>query len=734
MDSDIEQLLSMTTQDYRKQTDTLEPIQTDLVEVFDKSALYVQLSESKKNTYNALISCKFMEHCLVESNNLEEQKWFMMLSVLAGLGIETGMKLALEFSKYYPDFDEKKTKDKFMHAADYYPTCKHIKECFQCPEACKRHNPLHLNTSRICIDRSKNIYEVRDDGLYLGTKDGNIEDMEKICSYINPLGKICLTDNTGWGRYVEIKNSRGITSKEIIRMKDLNGTAEKAKDQLSDHGLEIENASAYKKVIDFLRTFNSSKIFTEVTQIGWYNDSFILPDQVFSHSLLENEEIVFNPGKENLITVSGTSEEWKKEIGEKCAGNDLLMFLCGYALSSTLLTPCNKEGGGIHLSGPSSSSKTTSVMVAGSMFGGNDKGGFVRSWRGTSNAFEAIAANHNDMLLVLDEIGQATPDAIFELLYMFANNQGKSRLTRNILLRKGYKWIMNFLSTGEVTLEEKIKQASKHNRENRMMAGQAVRVIDLTIPSQGVFQNLHGFASPAELSEHLKRACKKYWGTPLRDFLKALFGESYQDFDNNIKYILHKADIFKTENLPENVSGQVIRVADKFGLYAASGAFAAKHGVLPWSEEEAWDAAVLWFKIYLQERKGTGDLEIENAIRNIFAYIEKYKASRFYPLDYDNRTDSNFSGYYWNEDDRVVYFFLTDEFDKLIGNANKNQLIQNLIDRSSVEMTKNGTWMRTKWVKDHSVSGIGIIIQKESDPDKKKSKHERPVIYIDSFE
>lgn len=143
MNGDIMQLLSLTKENHIEQIDNIAPIQTELVELFDKATLYTQLFENPQKIFQSLITCKFMEYCLEKSKELEEPMWFLMLSVLSGLGIDTGMKLAVDFSKYYPNFDDKQTREKFLNAAQYYPTCKHIKEHFQCPASCKRHNPEH---------------------------------------------------------------------------------------------------------------------------------------------------------------------------------------------------------------------------------------------------------------------------------------------------------------------------------------------------------------------------------------------------------------------------------------------------------------------------------------------------------------------------------------------------------------------------------------------------------------
>jgi hypothetical protein len=41
------------------------------------------------------------------------------------------------------------------------------------------------------------------------------------------------------------------------------------------------------------------------------------------------------------------------------------------------------EGGGVHFKGASSTGKSTALHVAGSVWGGGDTNGYIRSWRST---------------------------------------------------------------------------------------------------------------------------------------------------------------------------------------------------------------------------------------------------------------------------------------------------------------------------------------------------------------
>ena len=61
--------------------------------------------------------------------------------------------------------------------------------------------------------------------------------------------------------------------------------------------------------------------------------------------------------------------------------------LCA-AFAAPLLHHTRSESGGYHFVGPSSTGKSTALIVAGSVWGGGGTGGYVRSWRTTANGLE----------------------------------------------------------------------------------------------------------------------------------------------------------------------------------------------------------------------------------------------------------------------------------------------------------------------------------------------------------
>ena len=93
-------------------------------------------------------------------------------------------------------------------------------------------------------------------------------------------------------------------------------------------------------------------------------------------------------------------------------------------------------GGGIHFRSASSTGKSTALHVAGSVWGGGDATGYVRSWRATANGLEGVALNHCDTLLCLDELSQlaaAWNGLQLALSNLFWQTSGMERATAEAL-------------------------------------------------------------------------------------------------------------------------------------------------------------------------------------------------------------------------------------------------------------------------------------------------------------
>ena len=450
--------------------------------------------------------------------------------------------------------------------------------------------------------------------------------------------------NQNQGRLLEWKDDDGVSHQWAAPNRMLSGDGGEVRAKLLDEGLIIyPSQGARAKFSEYLLRVKPEKRIISLSTTGWNEGCFALPDIIFPN----DGNRVLQSDNQHLKTfkTSGTLEEWQTHIAQYAKGNSRLTFVLALAFAAPLLELTKGESGTVHIIGKSSNGKTTALRMSGSVWGGSGgENGFVKQWRTTPNALEALAESHCDCLLPLDELSQADAKSIGDSAYMIANNQGKHRMTRSAIARPIYEWRVLVLSSGEGMLDDKLEEAGK-----KAMAGMDVRFVSLPSDAgkgNGVAETLHGFPDSGAFADHLKTACTTYYGTAIRAFLPRLVKEINEDKDKVVKLIKSLQDKFAQDHLPKGADGQVRRVVGRFGLIAAAGELAINYGILPLSEGDAVSAVAVCFNSWLDLRGGIGALEETRGIAQIRGFLENHGDSRFVKIkngelseDYSNVRD-----------------------------------------------------------------------------------------------
>ena len=248
---------------------------------------------------------------------------------------------------------------------------------------------------------------------------------------------------------------------------------------------------------------------------------------------------------------------------------------------------------------------------------------YARAWRATANGLEGLASLHNDGLLILDELSQCDPKEAGEAAYLLANGQGKARAHRNGTARASLRWRLLFLSAGEESLATLIARTGR-----KANAGQEVRLADFDADAGaglGAFETLNGCDSPAALSLALKDAATRHHGVAGLVWLRAVVNDRDKLADN----ITGGVRQFVAQNTPPDAAGQVLRVAQRFGLVAVAGELATHYGVTGWVEGEATQAASRCFAAWLDSFGGAGNREDRLLLAQVRGFFETHGASRF---------------------------------------------------------------------------------------------------------
>jgi putative DNA primase/helicase len=123
---------------------------------------------------------------------------------------------------------------------------------------------------------------------------------------------------------------------------------------------------------------------------------------------------------------------------------------------------------------------------------------------------------------------------------------------------------------------------------------------------------------------------QQYYGIALREFLVQL---TKYWIDNHLDIVRKLVDQFIRGNFPDVASGQVLRVAERFGLIAAVGELTTSMGITGREQGEATVSVSSLFVRWLEERGGGHPAEITKILAHVRALLEKYGDSRFEDLD-----------------------------------------------------------------------------------------------------
>jgi hypothetical protein len=401
-----------------------------------------------------------------------------------------------------------------------------------------------------------------------------------------------------WGREVRWIDQDGHERRMAFPMQPFHVPRSPLAPNLASMGLKVVPGKE-RQLVGYLAGFHlpRSHRVRSVSQLGWLsgdleNPVFVLPDGPIGMG--QGEEIVFQPEEHCRATYSmrrrGNLDQWIASIARACIGNPFLVFSLCVGFTGPLLRFANIDSGGFHLYGASSKGKTTALQVSASIWGcGADPAAlpdsYIGRWNTTANALEATAAAHNDLLLALDEIGTCDARDVGKVIYDLFGGTGKSRLNKNATLRVHRSWRTQGLSTGEVSLRQKIEEASGRPAK----AGTLVRMLDIPI-HEGVVKDSHG-RPPGKFVNRLKSACGRFYGTAGAAFLERLVTcePDTPSLQRRIQprldhYSAHLAHVASTDGeVLESVQQRAVR---RLALVIAAGELAIEFGILPLALEE----------------------------------------------------------------------------------------------------------------------------------------------------
>jgi putative DNA primase/helicase len=448
-----------------------------------------------------------------------------------------------------------------------------------------------------------------------------------ICDKLEVLALSRSPLNGEWGSLVSFKDRDQVQHRFIIPARSFNGEGLDATGQLYENGLTIA-PKARALVLEYLQQENPAQRVRVTSKTGWHGEGdaavFVLPQGAIGDA---GEEWIYDSQQPNATNFKrkSTLEAWRDNVAALCVGNSRLVFAVSIAFAAPLRNLMDiKDLGGFHYRGQSSDGKSTALRLCGSVCGGPD---YMQRWRATDNGLEALAMQHCDAPLLLDELKQLDPKTAGEAAYMLANGSGKARSNEKGGARKAAQWRLIFLSAGEVGLSQHMLEANK-----RVHAGQEIRMADIPADAganMGIFENLHGHANGNEFAKVIAREISQHYGVAFPAFVEWVI-----DHREDVTDKLHAAiNGFDKGLLSDAASGQARRVASIFALVGAAGELASMAGMTGWQQGEAFKAAKTCFLAWLQGFGGEGSQEHRAQLAQVRLFLEQHGEGRFADLD-----------------------------------------------------------------------------------------------------
>lgn len=474
---------------------------------------------------------------------------------------------------------------------------------------------------------------ILDTGLYLikekRDEDGELKQTRTfICHSAIILGEARSLNNDNWKRVIQFHDKDNTLHRLLIPYEHFMGEAQEALKIIANHGL-MPPRQAYKKnvFINYIQDYPIEQRFRCVDRAGWHGHCFATPNKTYGSS--EDEELLFHSDNKSPYTVSGSFKEWQ-ELSQLIEPHALGVLAFSCAFSGQLVLPLGAESGGFHIYGSSTDGKSTITKASCSVWG-NPKH-ISKSWRTTDNALENEAELRNDSFLNLDELRQAVPKAVSDIVYMLTGGQGKARSSKAGKNRDAKQFSLMYTSTGEVTLEEHLRRGSIE-----LDAGLLLRFAH--IPSDvgkgyGVFDCINYGTAPQDIGNRINELASKHYGHAGIQWLEYLTQD--KDVVTEKAQILLDSFIEKHSHIK---NGQASRVLRRFALVATAGELATQAGITGWKQGRAFEAAAQCFNTWLGNLGNGENMEETKNLEHIQAFFEANGTSRFEDLTVIRQAD-----------------------------------------------------------------------------------------------
>lgn len=517
-----------------------------------------------------------------------------------------------------------------------------------------------------------------------------------------PLHVVAVTRNESqdgnYGRLLRIRNADQKELTWAMPNELLAGKPDSILEVLLSMGLDIEYRRRVQ-ICQYVASQYPKRRVIAATSTGWHTPKlFIMPKQNIGTG-----DAIFQSDSANgdEYRRGGTLEGWQSSIGAWCAGNPLLMLYVCASFGGALLFHVQRQGGGFNVVGNSSTGKTTLVLAGCSVWGHGES--FKRTWRATGNGLEGIAAQRNDTLLALDEIGEADPREIGAVIYAMANGTGKARASRSGAAKASKRWRLMLLSSGELGLSAMMAEGGKRSR-----AGQEIRLIDIVARRCfGAWDDLNGMSGGREFSDAIQQASVTDYGHAGPAFIRKLLEQDQLEaLPNRLAQLCAQYP---------STNGQESRAAERFALVALAGELAIEYGILPLAAGCVQVAMLELFDTWRGGR-GEGPSEDRQILKSIADFISRHGDTRFSSAKAIHGEARDRAGYWEEHPAGRLFLFSRTGLEEAAKSYDLNRVILALDSVGAIAKRDTGRDQATKRLGDGSKLKLYVIDPAKLEP------------------
>ena len=296
--------------------------------------------------------------------------------------------------------------------------------------------------------------------------------------------------------------TRGQWRKVIVDRKAIAST--NAIIQLADHGIHAnsENAKALVKYLADVEYLNEFEIKEQRSsgKLGWIDGVFLPYD---SSIVFDNEDNLRS--LVDSIQAVGSRKKWMNQVLKLREKRRIeIMIYLAASLGSVLVDPVGSLPFVVDLWGDTGRGKTVALMLAASIWGNPNEGGYITDAKATITAMEIRMNALNSLPMMIDDMAQIKnqDDDFSGLVYKWCAGHGKDRSNVTLGLNKQTAWQNCILTNAERSLVTETMQAGAVNR-----------IIDVEIGDEPIF---------GDEGNAVSNLLRKNYGFAGREFVETL--------------------------------------------------------------------------------------------------------------------------------------------------------------------------------------------------------------------